>query len=188
MSSNSETYATRLRQYERREQMTIWVAAGIGTLLALVSVDALKKAPEIFGPLLLTIGILGGLCLAFARVKFEWLATEMRRGIEDGTVKNSDPLSASDEPWPNGADTFWRLSLLAILVGWILFLIGIWWSPVQMLWQNKKLESTTFTHSSVISHVKTVHLDINGISSSSQVILTSETDVVPNRIVISTSP
>ncbi|TAK96497.1 MAG: hypothetical protein EPO07_14455, partial [Verrucomicrobia bacterium] len=90
--SYGETCFARLRKYERREQLTIWVAAGLGSLVAFAATDVIKEAPRIFPRLVLTIAALGGLCLAFSRVQFEWNATIIRRQIDEGTIEKTTLL------------------------------------------------------------------------------------------------
>jgi hypothetical protein len=91
----ANTYGSRLRQYERREQMTIWVAAGVATLVAFIVADALEDRPRLFTQMVLSTAITSGGALAFARVQFEWAATLIKRDIEDKKVQKEDALAES---------------------------------------------------------------------------------------------
>jgi len=129
-TTNKETYGTRLRQYKRREQMAIWVAAGIAGLIALLASGAIPESKMLFKHLLITVIVVAGGTLAMARVKFEWCATQIQRKIDDNSIKDTDDLPES-EHWPAWAEFNWLISLLAISAGGLLILVAIWWDSVK---------------------------------------------------------
>ncbi len=122
-----DTYGSRLRQYERREHMTIWVAAGVAALVAFVGASALDERPALFTQLVLSAAVVAGAALAFARVQFEWAATLIKRDLDDEKVKKEQPLADPHRNWPSGRERLWTISLASIAVGWSIMLVGIWW-------------------------------------------------------------
>ena len=126
-ATDKETYRGRLREYERREQMTIWVAGGVAALVTFVAVGALQDAPAVLKPIVLSAAIIAGVAIAFARVGFEWAATLIKRDIEDGKVQATDDLDNSHRNWPSGPERWWTVALIALAFGWLVIVIGIWW-------------------------------------------------------------
>jgi hypothetical protein len=123
----AETYGTRIEKYQRREQMAIWIAAGIAALVAFVSAHALDGAPRVFTQLIFTCVVLAGVTVAFARVGFEWEATLLKRKTAvEATLKDA-PLAGGDQPWPPFPEFCWTVCLYVITLAWIIMMIGIWW-------------------------------------------------------------
>jgi hypothetical protein len=122
-----DTYGIRADKYERRAQMAVWVAAGIAALVAFIGARALDRAPGVLTALVFTIVVAAGFFLAFARVGFEWRATEIKRGIKTDPALERAPLDAEDQPWPAVPEFFWTACLILIGVGWVIMLVGIWW-------------------------------------------------------------
>jgi hypothetical protein len=122
-----ETYGTRVEKYQRREQMAIWVAAGIAALVAFVSARALDGAPRFFTQLIFTSVVLAGVTVAFARVGFEWEATLLKRKTATEFALKDAPLVGDDQPWPSFPEFCWTVCLCVITVAWIIMIIGIWW-------------------------------------------------------------
>jgi hypothetical protein len=122
-----ETYRSRLRQYKRREHVTIWVGAGFAAFIALLATKIFETtgAPAWIIALLITTILLGGFLVACARVKFEWAATQIERRIEDNEVAPTDALP--DERWPDDAERCWMGSLSCALLAGALALICVWW-------------------------------------------------------------
>ena len=129
-TDNKETYRTRLRQYKRREQLAIWVAAGIAGLIALLALGAIPESKMIFKRLVITVIVVAGGTFAMARVKFEWCATQIQRKIDDNLIKDTDDLPES-ERWPALAEFSWLISLWAIFAGGLLILVAIWLDAVK---------------------------------------------------------
>jgi hypothetical protein len=134
LSSPSDTYEVRLRQYKRRERMILWVGAGLLGLIALAAGDmasaALGDAPDWLVALMLTCLVLTGAFLALARVDFEWQATGIERDLQDGTVGKDDPLPASVQAWPRNAERWWNIGFGLIILAGLLFVTATWWAVV----------------------------------------------------------
>jgi len=130
MSQNKlETYQSRLRQYQRREHMTIWVGAGLAGLIAITTGDAFNEAPAWLKALEVTFILTSGLLLASARVKFEWEATLIERKIKDGVVGETDFLPQEMKEWPQEAEECWLASLS--FLSWAgVTMLGCFWWPV----------------------------------------------------------
>jgi hypothetical protein len=128
-----ETVKSRLRKYDRRERMTLWVGAGLVGLIALVAGDAGGSSAgvlAIFRAIVITAIVVAGACLAYARVNFEWEATRIKRKIEDGEVEDADELSKLPEDmqeWPKLPEWAWNVALGAILISGGLFVVNVWW-------------------------------------------------------------
>jgi len=122
-----DTYGVRIEQYERRERMAIWVAAGIAALLAFVAARALDRAPRLFTQLVLTLVVLAGVAGAYVRVGFEWQATLLKRKTETQPSLKDAPLVSDDQKWPSFPEICWDVCLVVIPVAWIIMLLGIWW-------------------------------------------------------------
>jgi hypothetical protein len=127
MNQRQETYGTRLRQFERREQMTTWVAAGIASLVVFIGAGALAASPPLFSKVIFTLSILGGTALALARVQFEWAKTEIKRKIEDVPTVKDTPLADDEAAWPRTPEIMWDVARSTIVAGWSLMILGIWW-------------------------------------------------------------
>src|SRR5829696_5371535 len=92
---DAETVRSRLRQYERRERMILWVGAGLVGLIALVAdgvCDPSDIATDFLRAVAVTAIVVAGGSLAYARLNFEWQATLLKRKIEDREVEGSDEL------------------------------------------------------------------------------------------------
>jgi hypothetical protein len=100
-TADKETYGARLRQYKRREQMAIWVAAGIAGLISLLALGGIPESKIIFKHILVTVIIVAGGTLALARVKFEWCATQIERKIKDNLEMKPTPClrQSVGRPW-----------------------------------------------------------------------------------------
>jgi hypothetical protein len=121
------TYQERLRQYERRERMILWVGAGLVGLIGLVTTNLSAGAPKALSAATVSLIILGGGALATARIRFEWQATLLRRAIEDGT----DPgkrLMCTLQPWPNFAEIAWMIGLVCVPVAGLVYAAAVWWA------------------------------------------------------------
>lgn len=132
MSVPSETYKARLRQYQRREQMLIWTAAGIAALPAFIVAGALAASPPLLKKLIFTVSIIGGGAFAFSRVGFEWEATKLKRAIDDCPVVQNAVLADEDKEWPSTPERMWTVTLVSMGLGWCLMLFGIWLPPASI--------------------------------------------------------
>jgi hypothetical protein len=131
MSRNSpETYKSRLRQYERREQMTIWVGAGLAGLIAITAGDAFDHAPAWLKAIEITLLVIGGAFFALARVKFEWEATQLKRNIQDKTVAEDDALPQELTEWPKEAEECWSISITLVLLAGLTMIVCFWWPVI----------------------------------------------------------
>ena len=119
---SQDTYKVRLRRYKRREQMTIWVGAALAALLAICTVNILSVLAK---RLILSLVVIGGGALGKARIEFEWSATEIERGLEDGTIKAEDSFPNSDK-WPALPETMWFTSRWCVILGGFIVLISLW--------------------------------------------------------------
>lgn len=129
-----ETYGLRLEKYERRNSMSIWVAAGLGGLLLLLSSNTIQGAPSFLMASIITVLIIGGGALGMTRVMFEWEATRMKRMFKYSGVKRTDSLPDTPEwKWPRIAERFWNFSLMMIITAGLLTICASWWNPVTSL-------------------------------------------------------
>jgi hypothetical protein len=124
------TYGERLDQFKRRERMTVWVSAGLGGLIALMTTGIIADAPALLSSIVTTLIVLGGGSLAMARVKFEWEATKITRRVQDGEIKVSDSIEGC---WPENAELYWLTALSFIVLLGCLFIFAVWWRPVVLL-------------------------------------------------------
>jgi hypothetical protein len=128
------TYQTRLRQYQRRERMILWVGAGLAGLIGLLTIDRLSAdAPADLGATTATLIILGFGALAMARIDFEWTATQLDRAIEDGK-NGTDSLLPADAKWPTTGEIAWRVGLVIVPLAALVYLITIWWTDLDSFW------------------------------------------------------
>jgi hypothetical protein len=81
--------------------MILWVGAGLVGLIGLVTSDLSDGAPKKLSAVVVTLIIVGGGALAFARIKFEWAATQLDRAIQDGADASHD-LPPAYRRWPEG--------------------------------------------------------------------------------------
>jgi len=126
MTSSRETIRGRLRQYKRREAMTVWIGAGYAGFIGLLSLDIAAGAPRWLLCIAITLIVVGAGTLAMARVGFEWKATIIERHLEDGTVKDTDAYP-SDSAWPSQEEGWWTLALSLIILTGAVCLAVFWW-------------------------------------------------------------
>ena len=120
------TYREALRIWDRREQLLLFVAAGIAGPLAFLSAGALTDKP-LFIKIVLTAAILSGLLWTITRSKFEWLGTQVRRSIADGTISEHGSLPADLEKRDGRAEAWWTATLATLLATWLALAAGIWY-------------------------------------------------------------
>ena len=135
MNAQTDTYRSRLRKYQRRERMTIWIGAAYAALIALMTTKSFDQSnsPAALNALLVTLIVGGGLCLGRARIGFEWLATQIERQLEDGEAKPTDAFPVNDL-WPTGIDRYWLISLYLIALAALSMLVSVWWVTAKQLW------------------------------------------------------
>jgi hypothetical protein len=126
-----ETYDQRLRQYKRRGEMIIWVGAGFVALIGLANTGTFNNAPGLLKALEVTAIVIGAAFLSSARVKFEWEATLIKRGIKDRTITGATPLPA-EKKWPKDAEDCWTSGFFCILAAGSIMLVCFWW---QVSWK-----------------------------------------------------
>ncbi len=131
-TSKAETYDTRQRQYTRRGDMIIWVGAGLVALIGLANTGTFNTAPGLLKALEVTAIVIGGTFLGFARVKFEWQATLIKRGIEDKKFNGTDQIP-EDMKWPEDAEDCFTSGLFCILAAGLIMLVCFWW---QVSWRH----------------------------------------------------
>ena len=131
--SAPETYRSRLRQYKRRESLTIWVGAGFAGLIAIATSDTFGNldVPRWLLGILIALSVGGAAFVGCARVKFEWAATQIERRIEDEEVTDLQPLPDDERRWPDAGERFWAASLYVLLAaGLLLVFCALWpWPP-----------------------------------------------------------
>jgi hypothetical protein len=131
-NEETETIRSRLRQYERRERMILWVGAGLVGLIALVAGGvggSSEGANAILRAIAITAIVVAGGSLAYARVNFEWEATLIKRKIDDDQIEDGDLLDKLPEErqgWPSHAELAWDVGLKAIIVAAVAFLGSVW--------------------------------------------------------------
>jgi hypothetical protein len=121
------SYRGRLRQYRRRENTILWVGAGLIGLIGLVTSDLTDGAPAALTASAATLIIVGGAALAWARIKFEWAATQVDRAIEDG-AKPSDALPTTLRTWPEFAELVYYVGILSVPLAGLVYLAAVWWA------------------------------------------------------------
>jgi hypothetical protein len=122
-----QTYAKRLRQYQWRLSMILWVGAGLIALIGLLASNVADGAPKALVAIAATLIILGGGALATARIQFDWAATVLSRAIDDGTA-GTTILSGTEEPWPDVGEVAWMAGLVCVPVAAIVYLVAVWWA------------------------------------------------------------
>jgi hypothetical protein len=121
------TYAGRLRQYDWRLSMILWVGAGLAALIGLLASGLADGAPKELVAAAATLIVLGGGALATARIQFDWAATRLRRAIDDGTA-GTTVLAAPLESWPRVGEVAWLGGLLCVPAAAAIYLVAIWWA------------------------------------------------------------
>lgn len=123
-----DTYKARIRGYNRRSSMILWVGAGLGGLIVLVTSSLDSGAPKAFDGLIATFVVLSGGCLAEARVGFEWASTKLERRLADEpAVLPESRLLGEDTRWPRLAECSWYLGLLTLAVAAAVYLAACWY-------------------------------------------------------------
>jgi hypothetical protein len=119
----------RKESYDNRVHLTTWTGVGLAALIALASGDwtLLTDAPQILKVLVVTLIVLGGACLAFARVGFEKASRDMRKLSKLG-AKESSEKDLSLPEWPARPELMWTLSLLLALAAGACYLVASWWT------------------------------------------------------------
>jgi hypothetical protein len=108
--------------------MVIWVGAGLGGLIALVTTDLATGAPKIFNGILASSLVMSGGLLAKARVGFEWAATVLERRMKDDDLDEATAVPADLASWPKLNEFCWTLGLLATVVAAIVYLTAVWFA------------------------------------------------------------
>ena len=108
--------------------MITYVATGLVALIGCLAAGALECSPEEFEDFVFTWVVLGGGVLAFAKVKFEWSASCLRRFLtENNDISESCSLPKALQPWPRDAERLWRGGLFLTGLGGLTLVVGIWW-------------------------------------------------------------
>ena len=121
----------RMRQYRRRVSLISWVGAGFGGVIAVFTglrVADHAHVPGLLLPIVPIAVVVGGFCLAAARVNFEWKLEQLDRGVEDGTFADTAELATTDyEPYPTEAELYYYLELvMAGVAGVGVIVLSIW--------------------------------------------------------------
>ena len=134
MNASKETFRSRLRQYQRRERMTIWIGAAYAALIALMTTKVFDQstAPWHLSAVIATCIVVGGFCLGKTRIVFEWRATQIERQVEDNEVKLTDQWP-TDDPWPVGTDRLWSASIYLLALSGFLTVAVTWWPAIKLL-------------------------------------------------------
>jgi len=104
--------------------MIIWVGASLAGLIGLANTATFNNAPALFRGLEATAIIVGAAFFAVARVKFEWEATQIKRGVEDGDIW---PTQVAPEEWPEDAEACWFSLRFCVIAGGVIMLVCFWW-------------------------------------------------------------
>jgi hypothetical protein len=121
------TFGKRLRQYQWRLSMILWVGAGLAALIGLLASGLADGAPKWLVAAAATLIILGGGALAIARIKFDWAATQLSRAIDDGTPTGTQ-LPAEFMGWPAVGEVAWLTGLLCVPVAALVYGAAVWWA------------------------------------------------------------
>jgi hypothetical protein len=108
--------------------MILWVGAGLGGLVLLVTSDLDAGAPKVFNGLIATSVVISGACLAKARVGFEWASTELERKMSDEHIDPEASLADDLKKWPKLAEGCWYGGILADIAAAIIYLVALWWA------------------------------------------------------------
>jgi hypothetical protein len=122
----------RARQYERRGGMILWVGAGLGGLIVLVTSSMASGAPRAFDGVVATLVVVSGGSLAWARVNFEWAATMIQRKLDDGDLEPGSELPQESRPWPRFAEFCWKLGRYALGGAALAFVAAVWYAATTM--------------------------------------------------------
>jgi hypothetical protein len=136
----SQQLQTRLRNLHDRSHRTIWVGAGVLGLIALttgdVSADIFSCNPPALRGLVLTLTVLSGTLLAYARVNFDWAISQIEHLCEtDEQVDKTTMIHTLEEiildekkrpKWPSWANAAWLASLPCIVFAGLVFLLTLW--------------------------------------------------------------
>jgi len=106
--------------------MIIWVGAGLAGLIGLANTTTFNAAPAVLRALEITAIVVGAAFFSSARVKFEWEATLIKRGICDRSFEANDVLPL-DKAWPRDAEECWKSGFFCILSAGLIMLTCFWW-------------------------------------------------------------
>jgi hypothetical protein len=118
----------RIRQYERRGSMILWVGAGLAGLIVLVTSSLASGAPGAFDGAVATLVVVSGGALAWARVNFEWAATTVQRKLDDGDLDLGSELPQELRSWPRFAEFCWKLGRYALAGAAVTFVVAVWYA------------------------------------------------------------
>jgi hypothetical protein len=122
------TYKERIRGYQRRGAMILWVGAGLGGLVVLVTSNLDAGAPKFFNGLIASSVIVSGACLARARIAFEWASTKLEREMSDESRAPGTLLPAEAAKWPKVAEACWCMGILSAVVAALVYLAAVWYA------------------------------------------------------------
>jgi hypothetical protein len=122
------TFQSRLRQYQRRGSLLLWVGAGLGGLIVLVTSNLDAGAPKVFNGLLTLAVIVSGGSLAEARVGYEWAATQLERKMTDEKIDETTQLPTDLAGWPTFSEACWIIGRNAAMVAALVYVIAVWYA------------------------------------------------------------
>jgi hypothetical protein len=133
LAERRRTYGQRRASYKRREQMLIWVGAGVGGLLILIAGDLTAmvggdKVPPLVIALALTFALLSAAAIGLARMQFEWAWTELDRKITEEDVDETREIDGPERGWPVVAELAWLSAQLFVGLAAMALLLGVWWA------------------------------------------------------------
>jgi hypothetical protein len=125
---STQSAEERKESYDNRVHLTTWTGVGLAALIALASGDwtLLTDAPQVVKVLLVTLIVVGGACLAFARVGFEKASRDMKIRSEQVPQESSEHFLLPE--WPARPELMWTLSLLLAIAAGTCYLVASWWT------------------------------------------------------------
>jgi hypothetical protein len=139
-----EQIQTRLRDLNNYKNWVSWVGAGGAALLALLALGSAASSgvPQLLNSLVITLVVLAGVLLAYARANLEWAISQIEHALEiNPGIQKSDTLASLPEdarPWPKHAERAWFLALGLVILAIVLFLGGTWWWLIDILVASPK--------------------------------------------------
>jgi hypothetical protein len=108
--------------------MILWVGAGLGGLIVLVTSSLDAGAPRIFNGLIASLVVVSGGSLALSRVGFEWAGTTLDREMQDKHLAGNEDLPSDFAAWPRNKEFFWYLGLLTAMLAGVVYLCAVWYA------------------------------------------------------------
>lgn len=127
--ADDATFASRRADYENFVQRSQWIAGGVVAVLAL-GAQLFTPASDALAAAVLTTGLLGGACAAYARVEFAWGASMLELTRQRVDAQPADRLVDRAPPWPQNAENLMVAGLVLLAVAGVLLIVLAWEAAV----------------------------------------------------------